>query len=161
MKICSKCKITKNLDDFSHNKHYKDGKNIYCKPCRVKLQRQYFLRRPETQRAYKRKWTQENRYKVLLHYCDGNIKCAKCPYTDIRALSIDHINNDGSKHRKQVGHNYVYRWIIKNNFPSGFQVLCMNCQFIKEYERNQDCIRAFPTHLVQLQLVQHSNGPSL
>ena len=58
---------------------------------------------------------------------------------DIRALSIDHINSDGASHRKEVG-NGMYRWLLKNNFPEGFQVLCMNCQFIKR-ETNNECTR--------------------
>ena len=34
----------------------------------------------------------------------------------------------------------LYNWLIKNNFPSGFQTLCMNCQFIKR-EENRECYR--------------------
>jgi len=30
--------------------------------------------------------------------------------------------------------NGVKRWIIEHNFPAGFQILCMNCQFIKREE---------------------------
>jgi len=49
-------------------------------------------------------------------------------------LSIDHINNDGHKHRRENNirtGEQMYRWLAKNNFPPGFQVLCMNCQWGK------------------------------
>lgn len=32
-KLCHKCKITKELKDFSNNRHSVDGKNCYCKKC--------------------------------------------------------------------------------------------------------------------------------
>lgn len=137
-KICTKCRIEKNTKEFSKNKNYSDGFNIYCKPCRVKYQRICFLKNPDTQRKYKRKWLKMLKEKVYNHYSGGNIKCAKCGFTDIRALSVDHINGNGSKHRQKIGHGDTYRWLVNNNFPIGFQILCMNCQFIKKSE-NKEC----------------------
>ena len=59
--------------------------------------------------------------------------CACCGEEDIRFLTVDHINNDGAAHRKSLtgtnkaaGHN-IYRWLRQNNYPPGFQILCMNC----------------------------------
>jgi hypothetical protein len=44
-------------------------------------------------------------------------------------LQIDHVNNDGAEHRKQLGRggSRLYQWLRKHNFPTGFQVLCANC----------------------------------
>jgi hypothetical protein len=69
---------------------------------------------------------------ILTHYSGNPPKCACCDESEIDFLSIDHINNDGIKHRKiqQTG-NMFYRWIIENNYPKGLQVLCMNCNFAK------------------------------
>ena len=53
-------------------------------------------------------------------------------------LVLDHINNDGAAHRKSMKNKsdgfgiQLYRWIIKNNFPPIFQVLCANCNMGKE-----------------------------
>ena len=33
MKTCGRCNLTKSLDDFYKNKHEKDGKHKYCRPC--------------------------------------------------------------------------------------------------------------------------------
>lgn len=76
---------------------------------------------------------------VLQAYCNGEIKCARCPFNDTRALSIDHVNGDGAKHRRTLNHrgSKTYRWLKKNNFPPGFQVLCMNCQWIKRFENKE------------------------
>jgi len=47
-----------------------------------------------------------------------------CDEDRIYALVIDHINGGGCKHAKVVGS--IYSWLIKNNYPSGYQVLCQN-----------------------------------
>jgi hypothetical protein len=58
-------------------------------------------------------------------------KCACCGEDEPRHLSIDHINNDGYIHRREVG-SRIYQWLIKNNYPKdNFQLLCFNCNFGK------------------------------
>lgn len=72
---------------------------------------------------------------VLRHYGNGKAICIRCGFADIRALSIDHIDNNGKYHRKTVGGGTaIYRWFKNNNYPSGFQTLCYNCQIIKHRE---------------------------
>ena len=73
---------------------------------------------------YQRHWRKE----VLDHY--GRV-CACCGETNELFLSVDHINNDGNKHRKEIGQSAIYRWLVKHGFPEGFQVLCYNCNFGK------------------------------
>lgn len=60
----------------------------------------------------------------------GGYVCSCCRETERTFLCLDHINNDGYKHRKEIGFKGgigIYLWLIRNNFPSGFQVLCFNC----------------------------------
>ena len=52
--------------------------------------------------------------------------CGGCGIDDIDMLTIDHIAEDGAGHRKLNGAVNIYSWLIKNKFPSGYQVLCMN-----------------------------------
>ena len=62
----------------------------------------------------------------------GGYVCACCGETGRLFLSIDHVNNDGAQHRKTVGNSdQFYLWLLRNNFPDGFQVLCMNCNWGK------------------------------
>ncbi len=71
---------------------------------------------------------------VVSRYSGGRCVCNKCGFSDIRALSIDHINNDGGCHRRELGKkggSGFYRWLRDNNYPSGYEVLCFNCQMIK------------------------------
>lgn len=61
-------------------------------------------------------------------------KCVCCGADRLEFLSVDHINNDGSNHRKEIGGaKAIYRWLKKNNYPEGFQVLCMNCNCAKSW----------------------------
>jgi len=64
---------------------------------------------------------------VLDHY--NNI-CSCCNITIKEFLTVDHINGGGKAHRKSIG-GAIYKWLIKNKFPSGFQLLCYNCNFAK------------------------------
>jgi len=32
----------------------------------------------------------------------------------------------------------LHNWIIENNFPKGFQILCQNCNFAKGMIRNKN-----------------------
>lgn len=72
---------------------------------------------------------------ILTHYGKGKCACIRCGFTDIRALSIDHIEGNGAEHRKTLkgGSQKLYRWLFDNDFPEGYQTLCLNCQFIKSY----------------------------
>lgn len=56
--------------------------------------------------------------KVLEHY---GTCCAYCGSTE--KLTIDHISGNGAAHRDEVGRN-LYKWLIDNNFPAGYQTLC-------------------------------------
>jgi len=66
---------------------------------------------------------------VFDHY--GN-KCACCGESIKDFLSVDHVYNDGAEHRKEVGSgSKLYKWLIDNDFPDGFQLLCRNCNWGK------------------------------
>lgn len=76
---------------------------------------------------------------VLTHYGNGKLACVRCGFLDIRALSIDHIDGGGSEHTKRikkVGFNF-YRYLQKHSYPTGYQTLCMNCQWIKRIENGE------------------------
>ena len=102
--------------------------------------RKYKKEHPELFRRMAVNWKNKAKLEVIGHYSHGTFQCHHCGYDDIRALSIDHINGGGSKHRKSIKGYLIYAWLRKNNYPEGYQVLCMNCQFIKKYE-NKECLK--------------------
>lgn len=87
----------------------------------------------KTQKCY-----HKTRLRVLSHYSKGIPFCNNCGVKDERVLSIDHINDDGYKHRKEINQSSIVFWIVKNNFPKGFQVLCHNCNWLKELESRKN-----------------------
>jgi len=60
--------------------------------------------------------------------------CAICGFADKRALTLDHKLNNGSAERKELGERGVYYRARDNYLPDEYQILCMNCQFIKRCE---------------------------
>jgi hypothetical protein len=83
---------------------------------------------------------------VISQYTDGKMCCQICGYDkDIDALCLDHINDDGAEHRKQLGISSrgnsngttIYERIKANGLIDGLQVLCFNCNTIKELQRKR------------------------
>lgn len=56
---------------------------------------------------------------------------------DIRCLEIDHINNDGYIERKKISGVSAYLYYLRNpdEAKRRLQILCSNCNKIKEHER--------------------------
>lgn len=137
-----------------HQKYYQKNKEnikrkrkLYTSTEKFKIHNLNYHRKYRTLKKYKlmvRKRLDNQKRLVYEHYSKSkNPVCKKCGFKDIRALSIDHINGKGAEHRRQVGKgNNMHRWLIKNNFPKGYQILCMNCQFIKSYENHEMSKRA-------------------
>lgn len=84
-----------------------------------------------------RDFRRRRKIEVLQHY-SPSLQCQRCGFNDVRALSIDHTEGGGHQHRRSIGgQECFYYWLKRNGFPPGFQVLCMNCQFIKRDERHE------------------------
>lgn len=67
-------------------------------------------------------------------------KCACCGEREPAFLAVDHIHGGGNAHRrslsksgKTAGGSKLYAWLERNGFPSGFQLLCHNCNFTKSH----------------------------
>lgn len=100
----------------------------------------YEKRRDKRQRSlYAKKRHLEAKIMVLTHYGkDGRLQCCwpGCIETDVDVLTCDHIKDDGAEHRKQVnglnGGLSLYRLLIREEYPKGFQTLCWNHQWKKQ-----------------------------
>lgn len=62
----------------------------------------------------------------------GGAICKCCGEKTVEFLTIDHINNDGAKHRRTIGRTSILSWLKNNGYPSGYQVLCFNCNMGKQ-----------------------------
>lgn len=70
-------------------------------------------------------------FKLAAFEAYGGSVCKCCGDTIVESLSIDHENNQGAEHRKDLKGTSIYVWLSRNGFPSGFQVLCMDCNCSK------------------------------
>ena len=95
---------------------------------------------PEKKKKLYRASCTKAKVEALTYYGKGKLSCVKCGFDDVRALSIDHIKGRGELHREDIKRrgSMLYFWLRSQNFPSGYQTLCMNCQFIKRMV-NREC----------------------
>lgn len=158
-RVCRKCEVTKPLEDFAlvyaKNSRGQNYRQHTCKDCAkvehaarmrkaraenrdkyIGHQREHRQRHTERVRQQRRESGYRRKMRVLNAY--GGPKCACCGETILSALTIDHINNDGAKHRNELngGHGReksveIYVWLEANGYPPGFQVLCYNCNISK------------------------------
>jgi len=88
---------------------------------------QQYLREADRQR------TRRTKEEVISHY--GGV-CVCCGESNIIFLTIDHIQGNGSKQRKEAtgtsnGGRRFYAWLRAKGYPPEFQVLCWNCNCAK------------------------------
>ena len=69
------------------------------------------------------------------HYSSGKNCCNCCGENIYEFMSIDHINGGGGKHRKSLNGERLETWLINNNFPEGYQILCHNCNQAKGHHK--------------------------
>ena len=106
-----------------------EGSKLFCSYHRVKDR--------ISSRAAEKKLAIKLKEELLKHY--GN-KCNCCGETIIQFLTLEHVEGNGNIHRKKlfkynVGGVHMYRWLKKNNFPPGYSVLCMNCNWAKRISK--------------------------
>ena len=99
-------------------------------------ERRQYAQKPEVKR-YRIKYHRDNRIDCLKIYSkkisnSSEPICSSCGLKDVRFLQIDHINgvtvDDGRGASNLVG------YLRRNNYPGGYQVLCGNCNWLKEFE---------------------------
>ena len=116
-----------------HKKH-PEGYQVLCSNCNMMKEiRRHKLYHSKNPTAIKsRYYKKRSKKQVLEHYSNGELKCVCCGFAEIDGLSIDHIEGRKKwKHGKDDRSDELYSWIKRNNFPKGFQTLCMNCNHAK------------------------------
>ena len=162
MKKCCKCGESKSATVKNFHRHGKmpDGLQKRCILCALAWSRDYYNNYPTPPSRTAENLTKvsrdrranpelkasdsartkeryvELRSRVLAHYSEGKMCCACCGISTYKFLSLDHVDGGGNRHRKNVakhsGFEYLY-WFVNNGFPTGFQVLCHNCNSAKGF----------------------------
>ena len=144
LKLCAKCDQWKLHKEFSLTNRKKpkgDRFGPYCKGCAKEIKRIAYLANPFPAIRRAQAINRIERQAVLDAY---GRQCACCGEDNERFLEIDHIDNGGNRHRKQLksangGRHYsFYRWLRENGYPAGYQTLCSNCN-IGKYRNGGFC----------------------
>lgn len=143
IKTCSKCKNTFKTAERFFNKRLQsiDGFMGYCRICEKETNKRkiYSLAsnpvRKEKIARYGSSYRKARRLMALIAYGGENPLCSCCGEMERDFLCIDHINGGGNNHRKAIMKQGLdtYSWLARNNYPSGFQVLCHNCNMAKAF----------------------------
>ena len=136
------------MSDSTYQRQWRKSHPNYGKNWRAShpgyQQRKAKANQPKAQ-AKAREAENASKLVALTYYGKGKCACVNCGFTDIRALTLDHIDGGGSRERREQKRNHkqvltgraLCRWLHLRGFPEGFQTLCMNCQFIKRYTHKE------------------------
>jgi len=83
----------------------------------------------------------EGKYKkaCIKHYSKGKMTCSCCNESNVGFLAIDHIENNGSQHKRKIKKSKIFKWLSDNKFPQGYKVLCFNCNSGRNLTENKIC----------------------
>jgi ribosomal protein L37AE/L43A len=153
---CPECKEKKLKSEFHKDSGRSTGIQYQCKKCKNRLSAaahkvQYDLD-PEKWRAIARERYQKNKVRysannrtrawqrkvnTLTHYSHGTPVCACCGETEIKFLSLDHVNGlspeEKAKGRHRTGGHSFYSKLKVQGYPTGYQVYCYNCNCAKGF----------------------------
>lgn len=99
------------------NKEMREWHATHREEERVKA-KEYFARRYKKEKQL-----------IFEHYGGTNPHCECCGETRQEFLTVNHKNGRGNVHRREIGESNLYHWLVKNNYPDGFNILCMNCNW--------------------------------
>ena len=118
----------------SHTEECKAYRKAYYQKNKARLDAQakrYRQEHKEQMRKYHHRYHLEHRIaeKTQALEAYGGATCSCCGELHVEFLTLDHINGGGRKHRQEIRRQgfHFYSWLRLHGYPSGFRVLCMNC----------------------------------
>lgn len=126
MKICTKCKISKSLDQFSKSSFYKDGLQYKCKQCERFYVKQWKEKNLKKYQDYQKLWKQDNpdAYKKWMRQNKEN-----------RRIYLKHYKRKRFKEdiyfKLSTNLRNRLRIAIKNNYKSGSAIRDLGCSIFE------------------------------
>jgi hypothetical protein len=118
------------------NNGYPSGFRVLCMNCNSSIGSYKYCPHYENRKFINENLSKTAKYlrkfklKALKAYGGENPSCVCCGIHYTEFLCIDHINEDGNKHRKKIRSHSLYKWLEDNEYPSGFRILCWSCNFV-------------------------------
>ena len=138
MKVCSKCKIEKEYEEYHRYCRSKDGYKNMCKSCIYECNKKNNSDKPELLKNRKnryyennkdscilasKKWRENNKEKFIKkikEYKENNLEKTKLYQKDYRIQNKENINNS-RKERKKIDKLYGLSEIIRNTISSSLK----------------------------------------
>ena len=136
-KVCGKCGIEKDFNQYRKAKNGKYGLYSICKDCMKEYRSAYYLAHRKKELSRAREYREENRDKILpqiREYHSDNRekaldlyghKCELCGAID--HLEFHHLNLDGVEERKVYSSIKLNKSLADGNKRSDLQLLCRSC----------------------------------
>lgn len=141
------------------NEYYRVYNRTVYRQKRNEIHRNYYASHQQEiaawDRTYRRVGMAKIRQVCIEHYGGTPPKCACCGESHIEFLTLDHIHGGGRKHRMSLPKRStaLYKWIIDNDFPNMFRILCYNCNCSQAH-------RSYCPHELEATLHQRSSVAS-
>lgn len=151
-KRCATCLHVKPITCFSLRAD-KKCRAFECRECSAKRSSEWYY--ANTERSLSTNKINVLRSKVILRFgarCANKNCLVPGGCTDVRALQIDHVHNDGAEERRKYGvagprggqtplprskMQAIYQLALEDT-EGRYQLLCANCNVIKEHERRKE-----------------------
>ncbi len=121
------------LLEYEQNRRLNPERMEYIKNIKQKIRKKinekqliHYYANKEAYNRQNKKYRDQIKRKTLSHYSKGKLNCNCCGESTYEFLTIDHIHNNGNE-QPMKERCHLHRWLLKRNFPAGFQVLCWNC----------------------------------
>ena len=130
---CPKCGVKYSIENTTKDSKRWNGLRWLCRSCTSTYRKPY--RNKERDRKALYRYRRYIKLEVLKHY---GSTCKVCGEANTKILTLDHINNNGAQHRRDIakkskGGIDMWMWVYRNKFPEGFQILCYNCNCGKQH----------------------------
>jgi len=143
--VCARCYVAQDRAAFQANKRMRSGVTSWCKACTRERAEELRQQDPERANRYRLQYHQRLRMRVLEKFgsrCNNPLCAVPGGCTDVRCLHVDHVRNDGYLEKRYGGpaggrsRVSILQRALKDT-TGRFQLLCANCNWIKEVERRQ------------------------
>lgn len=128
MKVCSKCKIEKDEEEFHLSTRFKDGRQRYCKSCKKESDAEIYRGRDREWHLRKRRRQSEigdRNSRLVLEYLQKH-PCVDCGETDPLVLEFDHVRGEKKYNIADIIRTYGGWRTIMSEIEK-CDVRCANC----------------------------------
>lgn len=131
MKVCFRCKVSKDDGEFNKSPKTRDGLHSYCRECQKRYYRDNYERHLANVRRTSDARIAKQREVIFAAMAGG---CVDCGNRDIRVLEFDHVRGEkirgiGEMVRRGSGPELIAAEIAK------CEIRCRNCHVIATFAR--------------------------